>query len=419
MLDAPQQQQDRSAVSMSSAHVGTVLFLLKRIDCYDGVASHIETLAGGLTRAGWRIVLATGPVYQKEIAQSRYEAIRSEVFEWLVFEQFEHAKDVLSLCALVSSLIGKYDVKIVHIHGMSLLPLSALLRAITACRVVVSYHPSAHGDDPGQIRHTLPKRTLVAFASLLLLCRPDSIVAFSTRILDLYTRILHYPARRVEKILLGVDTDHFTPPNHLEREIARSSLLLRPEDVVVVLPGRLNLNKGHDIVIAAATRLQEELPDASIRYVFPGAGHQSERIKQLVKAAPASEQMFLFPGYLKDIRTVLFAADIVVLPSRHEGFGLVVAEAMACGLPVIRTPSGGFEDQIVEGVTGYGVPFNDPVALAERIASLIDSAARRRIGVAARKHALRFSQKKMISDTQALYGRLLGVTELVTGNGAS
>jgi glycosyltransferase involved in cell wall biosynthesis len=86
---------------------------------------------------------------------------------------------------------------------------------------------------------------------------------------------------------------------------------------------------------------------------------------------------------------------------------LVVAEAMACGLPVIRTPSGGFEDQIVEGVNGFGIPFNDVAALAAKIAALFDESVRHRMGLAALEHSKKFDCKKMIADTEALYGRLM------------
>jgi glycosyltransferase involved in cell wall biosynthesis len=153
--------------------------------------------------------------------------------------------------------------------------------------------------------------------------------------------------------------------------------------------------------------LRRQRPDVSLRYIFPGTGYQSEQIRRAAQESPNDPGTFIFTGYVDDLRSVLFAADIAVLPSRHEGFGLVVAEAMACGLPVIRTPSGGFDDQICEGVNGFGIPFNDVSALAAKISMLLDLSLRRTMGLAALEHSKQFDGKKMISDTEALYSRLM------------
>jgi glycosyltransferase involved in cell wall biosynthesis len=80
---------------------------------------------------------------------------------------------------------------------------------------------------------------------------------------------------------------------------------------------------------------------------------------------------------------------------------------MACGLPIIRTPSGGFDDQIREGVNGFGVPFNDVFALAEKISLLLDETLRKKMGAAALEHSRQFDANKMISDTEALYKKLM------------
>lgn len=390
----------------------TVLFLLKRVDCNDGVASHLETLILGLKENGWRIILCTGPVEAPHATENRYNSMKESILDWIVLANISSTNAIVSVCKEIVGIIKSYDIDVLHIHGLSLVPQAIMIRMLTGVRMAASYHTSAQYANCQRSIRKLPIVAHMKYVLLLHLCRPDYIIVFSAENYHFFANLCRYPVRHVVKIRLGVDTDHFRPPRPAERERARTELALAPRDIAIVLPGRVDWNKGHDLLIEAAMALAKEYPALSLRCLFPGSLSEAESVVRFIAEKLANEthvngNMLTFLGHVEDVRQIYFAADIAVLPSRHEGFGLVVAEAMACGLPVIRTPSGGFEDQIVEGVNGFGIPFNDVAALAAKIAALFDESVRHRMGLAALEHSKKFDCKKMIADTEALYGRLM------------
>jgi glycosyltransferase involved in cell wall biosynthesis len=391
----------------ASGKVGTVLFLLKRVDCNDGVASYLETLMIGFAARGWRIILFTGPVYEKDAAAIRYNSLTNLASKWIVSEDLSSTLRGFRAMPSLLGAVREFGVDIVHTQGLSVLPYTALLRIVTGTTVVTSYLPSVHGEDPKTLKSDRSIVEILRYMLVLLMCRPDCIIAFSSEVFRFFHISCRLPSRFLAKIMLGVDTDHFRAPSPSERVAARSRLGINPSDIAIVLPGRLNWNKGHDLLIAAGTELARKHPEIVFRCIMPGTGQQSQSIKQAALEASGDARRFIFPGYVADMREVYFAADIAVLPSRLEAFPLVVVEAMACGLPVIRTPSGGFEDQIIEGVNGFGVPFNDETALTAKIAALFDEAVRHKMGAAALQHSRQFESRKMISDTEALYDRLI------------
>jgi glycosyltransferase involved in cell wall biosynthesis len=115
------------------------------------------------------------------------------------------------------------------------------------------------------------------------------------------------------------------------------------------------------------------------------------------------------PGHRADARALLDAADVFVLPSRHEGMPLALLEAMDAGLPVVATRVPGCTEVVVDGVTGLLVPPGNPPALAAAIARLLaDPALRRRMGRAGRLRYLEsFTSACMAARTAAVYEREL------------
>ena len=116
-----------------------------------------------------------------------------------------------------------------------------------------------------------------------------------------------------------------------------------------------------------------------------------------------------FTGWVEDVTALLPALDIFVSSSRVEPFGLVMVEAMAAGLPVVATATGGALEIVENGVTGRLVPVGDWQALAEAVTSLLtNEEARRRMGELGHKRAREhFSLERMVSETEALYREVL------------
>jgi glycosyltransferase involved in cell wall biosynthesis len=106
-----------------------------------------------------------------------------------------------------------------------------------------------------------------------------------------------------------------------------------------------------------------------------------------------------------DVREILWAADVFALPSRFEGFPLGVAEAMATGLVPVRTPAGSASDQIIQGQTGFIVPFEDVDALIGALKKLADPAVRAALSRYALARAQQyFGVGPMVDETLKIYG---------------
>jgi len=139
--------------------------------------------------------------------------------------------------------------------------------------------------------------------------------------------------------------------------------------------GRLTPVKGVDVLIEAVRRISETRPDIGLLIV--GQGPERQALEKRAKGLP---QIF-FLGFRDwgDLPRFYAAADLFVLPSRREPWGLVVNEAMASGLPVIATQKvGAAQDLIIEGQSGYLVPVNDAEAMAVTIDRACQSVERLR-----------------------------------------
>ena len=139
-----------------------------------------------------------------------------------------------------------------------------------------------------------------------------------------------------------------------------------------------------------------------------GDGPERERLERLA-ASLGIAQRVAFEGWQSDARDFLTTFDVFVLPSRFEGFPLVLLEAMLAGLPVVATDVGSVAEAVQDGETGLLVPPDDVQALNEALHTLLDDPdLRRKLGDAGRARALEFSPARMAREFEALYAEVLG-----------
>ena len=184
----------------------------------------------------------------------------------------------------------------------------------------------------------------------------------------------------------------------------------RPENYVLYF-GRLDVaHKGLDTLLAAMAILARDRPDVSLR--IAGRGRDSARLHAMVRALGLERHVRILGPVPEAERQALFAgALVVVMPSRFEGFGLVAAEAMAAGIPLVASEIGALRD--VVGTGGVLVPPDDAPALANAVAALLDDAgARERMSLAARSAADRFRWDRVAAQHLAFLRRLAASTDV-------
>jgi D-inositol-3-phosphate glycosyltransferase len=189
-------------------------------------------------------------------------------------------------------------------------------------------------------------------------------------------------ASRIATIPCGVDTDLFTPGDRAE---ARRRLGLDDRPVLLWV-GRIAPIKGLDTLLDTVARLREGGQDMRLLVVGgdadePTSGHETSLRQRIAMLGLGDSVRFVGPQPQGVLPLYYAAADVTVLPSYYESFGMVALEAMACGSPVIASRVGGLVTTVRDGVTGFLVPDGDVEALAERIEALVaDPELRWRLG---------------------------------------
>lgn len=221
--------------------------------------------------------------------------------------------------------------------------------------------------------------------------------------------------RRVTVVPCGVDLNRFHPGAPGER---RPAGLHR-----IVMIGRLVERKGVDDMIRGLQRLPRTELVVVGGHPIAELGHDPEarRLRAVAGQAGVSDRV-TFRGSLprSEIPPLLRSADVVVCAPWYEPFGIVVLEAMACGVPVVATAVGGMLDTVVDGETGLHVPPRQPGALVHALGGLLaDPARRRRMGAAARQRAeQRYGWDRVAGATLAAYSTLLSAPLAEAGTGA-
>jgi glycosyltransferase involved in cell wall biosynthesis len=216
---------------------------------------------------------------------------------------------------------------------------------------------------------------------------------------------------RITVIRNGIDPRPFqeAPPERVAQ--ARAAWGAGPGDLLVGMVGRLGTWKGEEQFVAVAAQVRRQAPNA--RFVIVGSAFDGQeapvaRLQAQIAAAGLGGEVRL-AGLRADIPVVMNALDALAhLPARPEPFGLVVAEAMAAGKPVVAAAVGGLPEIIRDGQTGFLAPPGGVDAAAGRLALLLrDPALRARMGEAGRQRIeTEFSAEQQARRFEALYRRI-------------
>ncbi len=225
---------------------------------------------------------------------------------------------------------------------------------------------------------------------------------------EILLRLYGVPAESIEVIPCGVDLQAFRP---LDRAEVRRRLGF-PEEPIILFVGRIEPLKGIDILVRAVAQVSEDIRFCLV-VVGGDASAEAEKaeLRRLAQKLGISRRVAFLDAVDHSLLPLYYnAADICVVPSYYESFGLVALEAMACGTPVVASRVGGLQGTVRDSETGFLVPWRCPEPFAERLELLLENEElRRNLGMSARAAAEDYAWPRIAERVQAVYDRVMAV----------
>ncbi|MCU1237273.1 MAG: glycosyl transferase, group 1 [Candidatus Solibacter sp.] len=298
----------------------------------------------------------------------------------------------------LARILRRYRPEILHLQFTGFISPYPWLARFFSVRTVIFTDQASKPEGFVPFRASLFKR----FATRIINFPLDHVTCISDYVLRCWTTLDVLPATRFRRMYNYVDFRRVQPDGTAFRR-----KLGIPDDRLIVLKVSWMIpDKGFDDLLDAAKIVLAQNPAA--HFVLVGEGADRPRFMQRAAEMGLADRV-TFTGMLPDLlgQGVYSAADVVCQVSRwEEGFGFVIAEAMASARPMVGTRVGAIPELVRDGISGYIVDRRDPAALAARILDLLrDPALRRRMGDAGREFALRnFNAETNIAEFLKLYG---------------
>lgn len=302
------------------------------------------------------------------------------------------------------------------IHSHYWLSGAAALQLQTEWKVPIVQHFHTLGEMKNQVARSPGEVASPARIEMegRLLAEVERVVASTDAELAQFRWLYHAPTNRAVVVEPGVDTTHFYP---IPRDEAREFIGVDDQRRIVLFVGRIEPLKGLDSLLRAVALIQT---DGQLDLHLMVIGGEPEAGEQQMDAEMRRLLDLTAELGIKDTATYLgrrdqdtlqyyySAAEVVVMPSHYESFGLVALEAMACGTPVIASETGGLLFLVQDGETGFHVPTAMPAALAERLVTLLgDRELRARLGAQAAEYARGFDWRGVADRIIEVYRELI------------
>ena len=296
----------------------------------------------------------------------------------------------------INQAIVDFQPDVIHAHHVWVTP-------FVASETGVPYVISVHGTDLMGFEQGPRYRGMAVQGAQ----QASSLIAISRQVSADTIAAYGVPKEKVRLVWNGFDTDIFKVIAD-----AQKTAVLSPFNIIndgtqplVSFVGKFTDFKGIDILLEAAALYEKEIP--GIQTVLVGHGVLWDEMQQLHHKLGLQNVHFLGHQPQSTVARIYNAADVSIVPSRIEPFGLVAIEALACGTPVVATNAGGLPDFIHEEV-GVLVPMENPAALAQAISAEIRANSKQTKGKYAAQYALDgFSWTSQVAKMIALYDEAL------------
>ena len=369
-----------------------VLHVMTAID-RGGAENHLFELVAHQCGAGWDVTVAYLKGKGYWVAKMRELGATVHFLDLKYYGHFEPVKRLRKIIA-----DEKFDLVHAHLPPAELYVRFALL-GIDAARLPLLI--SKHNDCAF---HEMPGERLlgrwVARRAWKVIAISDAVRRF------MVGPTLGLPETQVETILYASDPRPYENVSADAVAALRQEWGAKEETLVIGFMGRFVEQKAIKVLLRAYSFFRLWHPFVS-KLVIVGHGPLEAEMKGFCTALGIDSDV-VWPGFREDVPVVMKAFDIFALTSVHEGFGLVLVEAMAAGKPVVATRAGAIPEVVVEGETGYLADSGNSANICRAFEKLLEPAERARLGAAGRRRAKEtFTLERMFAETDALYTRCL------------
>jgi glycogen synthase len=382
-----------------------------------GLARHVRKLSEGLVEREVEVHVLTrggeespaeelvGGVHVHRVREPTRPADLNEFVAWV--ERMN--SDML---AAGVELGDRHSFDLVHGHDWLVANACDHLAKRFEAPLVTTIHATEYGRHQGWVnKHP---QTYIHGVERWITNRADRVIACSTFMREQIVDIFGVDEERVEVIPNGIDPDELQPQNGDELLRLRAEFA-EPGESLVLLVGRLVYEKGFQHALEALPRIIERLP--STRFIVAGSGAHEQELRRQAEELGLMEHG-TFVGWIGDdvLHSLYRIADVCVVPSIYEPFGLVALEAMASSCPCIVADTGGLREVVPHDEVGLRFRARDPESLAEMTVRVLDDAKLcRRLTAEAFEHLRRFDWGDVAERTAAVYEELAGSPATASG----
>lgn len=316
--------------------------------------------------------------------------------ESVSYPLFQHDPYTLSLATAMTEVAQRHRLSIMHVHYAIPHAASALLARAMVEPARLRVITTLHGTDITLVGQEPSFFPITRF----LIEQSDAVTAVSDWLREQTVRVFGV-AHPIEVIPNFVDTRLYRPRS----DPARRAYFAAPQERLLLHASNFRRVKNIPAVIEVFARVAAAVPS---RLLLVGDGPELHRARELTAAAGVTERVH-FAGQMENLAQLLPLADLVLLPSFHESFGLIALEAMSCGTPCIATNVGGTNEFIAHGHSGFlHAPDDVDGMVTSALAVLRDPELRAQLSEEARRDAVeRFGARCVLKQYIELYDRSL------------
>ena len=334
---------------------------------------------------------------EQRLASAREQGVRVITIPTLV-RRISPAKDLgafVSICRYIFAL--RPD--IIHTHTSKAGLLGRVAAWLTRVPIVV-HTPHGHvfygHFGPGLSRIFLQVERMLG-------CITNHLIALTPGEAEDYVDLGVMPPHKISVVPSGIDLRRFAGAR-VDRLSKRRELGVPPAALAVGFVGWLLPIKGLSFLVRAMPGILARHPESFL--VLVGKGDDEAKLRSLADSLGLNGRV-LFLGWRPDVEEILPCLDLLVLPSLNEGMGRVLVEAMAAGVPIVASHTGGVPDLVWDGQNGLLVPPADSEALERAISQLFrDEPRRRRMGAKGKEICSQYSVESMVNQISDLYALL-------------